>query len=413
VTRARKLGLLSALYFAQGMPFGFQVTALPIYIRQRTPDLESVGYVGLLAAPWIAKALWAPLVDRFWSPALGRRRSWILPLQLGLVLTCAFTALVHQHLPALLLGVFLLNLFAATQDIAVDGLALDLLREEELGVGNSAQVCGYLVGMIVGGGVLVNLSITLDWGWKGVFLGMGALTALVSLLVLAFREPPLPVGLEGRAPPARLADILVTLRRALSTRAGAWLIVFLLTYRAGESMVDAMAKPFLYDVGFTPVQITRWMAQYGAAFNIVGSLLGGWLASRFDPWRVLCWAALLRCVPLALESHLAGLSIRGPLADEPVIAIVCVEHLGSGLLTTSLFAFMMSRVDRTIGASHYTLLASVEVLGKFAGTLSGVLAARLGYAALFAGGALASVVLLLPLTRLGERPPGPPAKAVL
>lgn len=404
MTRGKKLGLLSALYLAQGMPFGFQVTALPIYIRQQSDKLEHVGYVGLLAAPWIAKALWAPLVDRFWSPALGRRRSWILPLQLALVLTCVLTALLHHHLPALLLGVFLLNLFAATQDIAVDGLALDLLDEHELGLGNSAQVSGYLVGMIVGGGLLVNLSLSRGWGWSGVFLGMAAVTALVSLLVLAFREPPARRARDGREPPARLGDILATLRRALATRPGAWLIVFLLTYRAGESMVDTMSKPFLYDMGFSTVQITRWMAQYGAGFNIVGSLLGGWLASRFDPWRVLGWAALVRCVPLALESHLAGLAIRAPLQDEPVIVVVCAEHFGSGLLTTSLFAFMMSRVDRSIGASHYTLLASLEVLGKFAGTVSGVIAARVGYAALFAGGTLASVLLLLPLTRLGERP---------
>jgi MFS transporter, PAT family, beta-lactamase induction signal transducer AmpG len=267
------------------------------------------------------------------------------------------------------------------------------------------------VGMIVGGGLLVNLSLAQGWGWTGVFLGMALITAVVSVVVLLFREPP-PVTKAAREAPARLGDILATLRRALATRQGAWLIAFLLTYRAGEAMVDSMSKPFLYDMGFTVKQITTWMAQYGAGFNIAGSLLGGLLASRFDPWRVLAWAALLRCLPLALESQLAGMAIRAPLDDGPVIAIVCAEHLGSGLLTTALFAFMMSRVDRSIGASHYTLLASVEVLGKFAGTTSGVLADRFGYAALFAGGTLASVVLLLPLGRLRAAPPGRPVAVI-
>lgn len=405
MTRAKKLGLLSALYFAQGMPFGFQITALPLHVRERSDSLLYVSLVGLLAAPWIGKALWAPLVDRYSSPRLGRRRSWILPLQLGLVLTCGAAALVHQHLPALLACVFLLNLFAATQDIAVDGLALDLLSDQELGVGNSAQVSGYLIGMIVGGGLLVTVSSANGWGFTGVFLGMGLLTALVSVIVLLFREPA-PVAKAARETPATLAGILGTLRRALSTRSGMWLIVFLLTYRAGEAMVDTMSKPFLYDMGFSKVQIVTWMVQYGSGCNVAGSLLGGLLASRFEPWRVLGWAALLRCIPLALESHLAGMAIRGPLEDGPVVAIVCAEHFGSGLLTTSLFAFMMSRVDRSIGASHYTLLASVEVLGKFAGTISGGLADRFGYAALFAGGALASVVLLLPLGRLRAAPRG-------
>lgn len=143
----RTLGLLLALYFVQGLPFGFQAVALPVYLRQLGVSLESIGLLGALAAPWMLKALWAPLVDRYYSPRLGRRRSWILPAQAGLALCCAAGAAAGEdHLGLLLALVLLMNLFAATQDIAADGLAVDLLSEQELGPANAAQVTPKHVG---------------------------------------------------------------------------------------------------------------------------------------------------------------------------------------------------------------------------------------------------------------------------
>lgn len=400
MTRRRKLALLSALYFAQGMPFGFQALALPVHLREQGASLTAVGLAGALSLPWVAKALWAPLVDRWGSARFGRRRSWLVPLQALLVLACAAAALLHDHLPALLALVFLLNLLAATQDIAVDGLAVDLLAEGDLGLGNAAQVCGYKLGMIAGGGTLVVASARLGWGWTGVFVGMAALTALVLAAVLLWQEPPKASG--EPEPPATLRAVLAALRRAAASRPGLWLLLFIGTYRAGESLVDAMFKPFLVDCQFSREQIALWVGTYGMVASFGGSLLGGVLASRGRLWDVVFWAALARCVPLAAQAELAELS-RHPdgLQAWHVVAVTCAEHVASGVLTTSLFAFMMSRVDRAIAASHYTLLASVEVLGKSPGVwASGALAQHLGYAPLFAAGALSSVLLTFPLVAL-------------
>ncbi|HIA04044.1 MAG TPA: MFS transporter, partial [Myxococcales bacterium] len=123
------MGLLSLLYFTQGLPFGFQAKALPLFLREQGTSLQAIGLTSLLALPWMLKALWAPLVDRYWSPRMGRRRSWILPAQGLLCLLCVAAAWACQNPDiSVLLGiVFLMNLCAATQDIAVDGLAVDLL----------------------------------------------------------------------------------------------------------------------------------------------------------------------------------------------------------------------------------------------------------------------------------------------
>ncbi|HEY5611195.1 MAG TPA: MFS transporter, partial [Thermoanaerobaculia bacterium] len=185
---ARKLGVLWTLYFVQGLPFGFQATALPVYLRSTGVSLTAIGFTTALALPWMLKMFWSPLVDRFGSRRFGRRRSWIVPLQLLLALACfagAF-ATTNDRIAVLLVLVLLMNVFAATMDIAVDGLAVDILELPELGKGNVAQVVGYKAGMLTGGGLLVWASGTI--GWEGLFIAMGALVAGALVVSISFRE---------------------------------------------------------------------------------------------------------------------------------------------------------------------------------------------------------------------------------
>jgi len=384
--------------------------ALPVYLRQQGVSLTGVGFAGALALPWLLKALWAPLVDRFYWRAFGRRRSWIVPMQLGLVLACAAAAGVGPETERglyLLLGlVFAMNLLAATQDVAVDGLAVDVLRPDELGYGNAAQVVGYKLGMLTGGGLLVWASGAV--GWEGLFALMGMLMAGVLLLTtLGLRERAAAAEGAGDADGAQptLREILAKLKAALAVPGGAWLLVFVGTYKLGEALVDAMFKPFLVDVGFTAAQIGAWLGTWGMLASLLGSLLGGLLAARVSLWKALALTAALRLVPLAGEWALAA---GGAPSGGAVIAVTVAESLFGGALTTAMFAFMMSRVDRSIGATHYTVLACVEVLGKSPGVFaSGKLAEVLGYAGLFGLGTLLSAAFLLLLIPLRRSPSGP------
>ena len=109
----RKLLPLLALYFSEGLPFGFQAIALPLLLRERGVSLEAIGLAGLLSAPWLAKAFWAPLVDRYGSRRFGRRKSWIVPMQAGLAL-CSLAAAQQQSPLAVAAIVLLMNALAAT-----------------------------------------------------------------------------------------------------------------------------------------------------------------------------------------------------------------------------------------------------------------------------------------------------------
>jgi MFS family permease len=407
---AWKLGVLFALYFAQGLPFGFQATALGLYLTELGLTMKAVGFARLLALPWALKALWAPLVDRYGSPRLGRRKSWILPAQALLALTCFAAGFVppREHLASLLALVLLMNFFAATQDIAVDGLAVDLLEPQELGAGNAAQVVGYKVGMLTGGGLLVAASAALG-GWRGLFWAMGALCLVVMGLAAATREPS-----GGALAPVKHVtwrELLARARDVFRSQGLGWLLVAVGTYKLGESLADAMFGPFLVRVhGLQKETVALWIGSWGTIASLAGSALGGLLATRLRLIRAVQVAAALRVGPLFAQ----WLLVAGLLSPTrgTIITLTCAEHFFGGVLTTAMFALMMSQVDRRIGATHFTVLASVEVWGKApAGVLSGVFVDAWGFPPVFLASVVlsAAYLLVLPPLERALRPPSPAA----
>lgn len=389
------LTLLLFLYLSQGLPFGFQVTALPVYLRENGISLTIIGYSTALALPWLLKALWSPIIDSFWSRRMGRRRTWIIPLQLLMIismLSAFYTC--RMGLVPLLVNIFIMNLFAATQDIAVDGLAVDILKEADLGFGNTAQVAGYKLGMIISGGVLVWLSSIIHWNF--LFIIMGAIAAIPLVLVIFFRE-----GGDSEISDEESIDIkgvVSVFIDSVKYPAFKWLLLFVGTYKLGEIMIDVMFKPFLIDAGITSAEIGLWVGTYGMGASIAGSLAGGYLASRLHVYRALFIASIARLIPLIFITVLTfGIPGRGYVA-----ASTLFEHFFGGMLTTTLFAFMMWNSDKRIGATHYTILACVEVLGKTPGSIfSGVIAESAGYTFTFITGTVisAAVILILPLYR--------------
>lgn len=385
--RSARIAWLASLYLVQGLPFGFQANALSALLRHQGVSLTHITLTTALALPWSLKALWAPLIDRHHHAPFGRRRSWIVPMQalLGLTMVAAAWAPVQPDPTPLLVAILLMNLFAATMDIAVDGLAVDLLEERELGAGNAAQVVGYKVGMLAGGGLLVWASERLGVGWPGLFLAMAVLVAGVLVVTLAVDERALvrpSIASGGAAAHVSLRAILGTLRAALARPDARWVIALLLSYKLGESLVDPVFNALLVDHGMTRADIGLIVGTWGMGASIAGSLFGGLLASRTSVLSAFRVAGTLRVGALGLQWAVAAF---GPLPHALVAIASVAEHLVSGALTTVMFAFMMQRVDRRIGATHYTVLATLEVLGKAPlAVASGWIADRVGAPVSFA-----------------------------
>jgi RhtX/FptX family siderophore transporter len=381
MSTSKKLGLLATLYLAQGLPFGFFTQALPVLMRKQGLSLPEIGFTHLLALPWALKFLWAPLVDRFGSAAVGRRRSWILPLQALSVLLVTGLALIDPRsgLALLMVAALLTNLVAATQDIPTDGLAVDLLDDRERGLGNGVQVAGYRVGMIIGGGLLL---IVFDRaGWRPTFGSMAAMLALATLPVALFRERPTEAKTQADRP-GGLAWIEV-LRRP---RMPLWIGLIAL-YKAGDALASAMVKPLLVDRGMSLEDIGLLVGVGGFCAGLAGALLGGYAASRFGRKQALLGCGVLQM--LAIAGYIAP---AAGLGGTTALAVACtLEHLTGGMATVALFTLMMDACREHAAATDYTVQACVVVIATGAAAVgSGFVAQNVGYARHFGLGALLS-----------------------
>ena len=172
-----RLFLLTFLYFIQGLPYGLQSRFMPIFLRARGVSLTNVGFFKMLLAPWLCKTLWAPLVDQ-----KGTKHQWLLWSILGMSITCLLSSLISpDQFTLLCLIIFILNVCAATQDVAVDSIAVTMLNSDDLAKGNTAQVVGYKLGSIFGGGFLVWFLDHL--GWSGMFVCLAVMYLQAFLFV--------------------------------------------------------------------------------------------------------------------------------------------------------------------------------------------------------------------------------------
>ena len=386
-----KLLLLSSLYLAQGLPDGFFRQALPVMLRREGVSLEGIGLASLLMLPWALKFLWAPLVDRHGWSRLGRRRSWILPLQsLAVLLLLALSEADPQRgLAPLLAGVLVINFLAATQDIAADGLAVTLLRPEERGLGNGIQVAAYRLGMILSGGVLIIFLEEI--GWARTFYLMAGVSALALVPVALMREAPSPV------PERNGLRVLADFVRQPGMRAWLWTIA---AFKVGEAFGVAMLRPMFVDRGLSLTALGWITGTAGFIASLIGALVGGAMVGKFGRHRMLLIFGVVQAVAVGSYVVLA----IGPLDLVTVYLLCTLEHLSSGMATAALFTMMMDAARPQAAGTDYTAQASVVVLATGLGSaLSGFSAQAFGYAGHFALAAALCLLALIPVVLHRDR----------
>lgn len=388
--------LLASLYCAQGLPSGLLAHSLPVLLRQHGVDLAYIGLLKLLALPWLLKVLWAPWIDRLASRRLGHHRGWILPLQLtiaGIVATLALldpALLFGSQLPVLLGLLLLINVAAATQDIATDGLTVRLLPERWRGLGNSLQVGGYKVGMLISGSGLLLAIDTL--GWHRSIGVIALLLLLMTLPISLFRErqrlPFQPAQAEPAGP-----QLLLRHYRGLLAQPGMlfWLLV-LLSFKLGDALGSPMIKPMLADQGWSNAALGQ-LTLISSLVGICGALLGGLLYARLGALRSLLLFGALQAVGIAAMALLVSRGAEVGL----VYGVALFEQAADGMSTVALFAVMMRQCRPEHEGADFTLQACVQLLlAGIVGASSGVLVQWLGYFGLFvSAGVLGGLALAL------------------
>ena len=401
VSRTRKATLLSALYLAQGLPFGFFTLALPVLLRDAGLSLTAISALSLLSLPWAFKFLWAPVLDH-----RGTRRGWLLGLQFSsLAAALLLTQLdLASHFGLLFAAAFLFNFIAASQDVVTDGLAVRMLDARERGLGNGVQVGAYRLGMILGGGLLLWLYTRTSWSTT--FLSMAGLLALTILPVIRMREPTPAADVAQIANP-QLA--IAWARRALQP--GMLAIAGLIfCYRFGDQMVTSLLGPFLVDQGLSLSTIALMKGAVGSTTSLIGALVGGWFVFTAGRRRALLISGLAQAACFSLYIAAAfGAGGTGLLWAATVL-----EGVIGTMATVALFTLMMDAAEPEHAGTDYTLLASVVVVvSTLASFTAALIADQLGYAPTFIIGTLAAVLGCLYLVWWLDRraPPGRVAEA--
>jgi len=369
---------VTLMSFASGMPLGLVWIAMPDWMRKSGMDIRVVGLITLAQAPWTFKFLWSPLMDRYVPPKLGRRRGWTAIAQVVL-LACTFSLAGLGHNPDTpwVIGALALAIaFAgATQDIAVDAYAVDVLRPDEQAVAVGARNALYRTGMQLAG----SFSITMAgwWGWPAVNILLACLYLPMLLVTLKAPEP------EGVAAAPRTIKEAVwhPFLGFLSRHRALEILAFVLLYKLADNLCQALQRPFLVDKGYSDFDRGFMLFWIGLVGNIVGTLIGGIMTKPLGLGRSLWIFGFLQIfsnVGYALVAHEAG--INRPL----MWAAFFFESFASGLGSGAFLVLMIRMTQKRFSATQYALFSSLFGLPRIvSGPLCGFLVYAIGWEAFF------------------------------
>jgi PAT family beta-lactamase induction signal transducer AmpG len=378
--------------FSCGLPLLLTLDVLKVWMKEEGIDLTVIGLINLAQIPYTWKFLWAPLMDRYTLPFLGRRRGWILIAQLVLVgsITGLGFSNPANHFWMMVIMAMLVALFSATQDIVVDAYRREDLSDKELGLGSSLYIFGYRLGTMLaaGGGLIMADHVP----WSMVYMVMGFFMFIGVIITILSPEPV--IGIET---PRTIKDAVINPFMEYFKRDGAlWILAFVLLYKIGDNMANAMTAPFYLDIGFTKTQIGTVVKIFGIWAVIVGALVGGTIMIRLGINRSLWIFGVLQAISTACFAVLAQVGPSIPALS----AVIAFENISTGMGSAAQLAFMASITDKRFTATQYALLSSLAGIPRvIASAPTGYMAKYMGWEAFFIMCALIAIPGLLLLIK--------------
>jgi len=378
VFRSKRIFLLLLLGFSSGLPLALTGATLQAWLAVEGIDIQAIGWFTLVGQPYVYKFLWAPLMDRYSIPLLGRRRGWLLATQAALLVAIACMGTVSpKEAPFLLAALALAVAFlSASQDIVFDAYRADVLGAEERGAGAAVSVLGYRIAMLVSGGLA--LILVDNWiSWTQAYWLMAALMLVGVAATWAAAEPATP----PRAPKTLAEAVREPLAEYFS-RHGAWLLLLvIILYKLGDAFAGTLSTAFLLrGAGFSLTDVgwaNKWL---GVGATILGLLIGGALMAKLRLFKSLLLFGFLQAFTNLGFMLLAAAGKSYPL----MITVIAAENLCGGMGTAAFVALLMAMCDRRFSATQYALLSALASLGRvYVGPAAGALAESFGWTTFF------------------------------
>jgi PAT family beta-lactamase induction signal transducer AmpG len=353
-----KMAILLLFGFSSGLPFYLTSKTLQAWMTTAHVDLATIGFFSLVTLPYSLKFVWAPLMDRYIPPFLGRRRGWVLITQVLLLLSIAAMALHDptRGLQMLAINAIAIAFFSASQDISLDAYRTDVLQDREMGAGAAVFVLGYRIAMISTGALAFFLADRIQWPAVYVVLSTLLLVGVATTFIAP--EPVL-----SDAPPKTLFEAVVLPFADFFQRVGAraaLVILFIVMYKYSDSLAGSMTTPFLLQAGFSQSEVGAVFLGVGVVATIAGVIVGGGVMGKVGINRAL-WIFVVFQGLSNLTYY--GLSLSGKNHTFMVAAIV-TENFGLGLVSAGMTAYLMEMCNKRFTATQFALLSSLMAASR-------------------------------------------------
>lgn len=366
------------LGFASGLPLNLTGSTLQAWLASSGIGIRTIGIFQLVGLPYVLKFLWAPALDRYLPPFLGRRRGWILIYQFALAIGLGAMGLSSPTKAPFVLGLLALVVasLSASQDIVIDAYRVDLIPTEQRALAAAASAFGYRTAAMFAGAVLVLIAA--QTGWRAAYGIVAVLMAITMIVTIGSPEPDAP----GRAPPSLVQAVLEPARDFLA-QPGAWgFLVLVLLYKVADAFALSLYSAFmLRGVGFSLAELSIAGKVNMTVSTIIGTAAGGWIYMRWGMFRSMLVFGILQSATLLLYMALALAGRKLWL----MIVATSVENLCGGMGLAAFIAFLMAQCSPSYSATQYALLSALAALPRvLMGAIAGTVVHAIGWADFFA-----------------------------
>jgi PAT family beta-lactamase induction signal transducer AmpG len=377
IFRSRRMAVIFLLGFSSGLPNMLIGQTLQQWAYDSHLDIKKLATFATLKFPFAIKWAWAPLLDRYSLPFLGRRRGWMLVFQIGLLLGLGAMATLDPgtSLPMLLSVALFVSVMSASQDIVIDAYNVEVLTPPERAAGSASYILGYRTAMLISGSLTLVMADHLVW--NVVYAIMAALM-LVGIVTVFYAEEPPPSPIPRSIVQSVYKPFVEVVRRYRG-----YVIVVLLfcaTFKFAEQFAQVVSQPFYRDIGFTKTEIGVLSKAIGFTAFAIGGGIGGTLVAKHGMRKMLvafgCLAAFVHLGYLVISLVGHNLYVYG--------ITLFVENLSFAMGTTALTGAEYSFCSPAVAATQMALLSSLTGLaGSIFGPFAGQIVASVGYTNFF------------------------------
>ena len=393
-----RLWLAALMGFAGGLPLMLTLTVLQAWLSAEGVSLTTIGLLGLIGFPYSIKFLWAPIVDRYKPLAIGRRRGWLLLVQIALAASIALLGTQNPggNIWGVVIAGYLVTFFSATQDIVIDAYRRESLADDEQGLAASFYVYGYRLGMLLasaGGLILADII-----GFQAVYFVMAAIMGACVIVTLLAPEPDASGGQPRTLSESLIGPFVEFFTRRDDIMKALLVLVFIVIYKLGDNLANHMSIPFYLQLGFSNTEIGAIAKTVGTGALLFGVFVGGAFTLKIGLYRSMFIIGVLQAASTAcfVLLALAGYD-RAWLAT-----VIAFENVTVGMGSAALLAFMASLTNRQFTATQFALLSTLATLPRsLLSAPSGFMAEGLGWPQFYVACTLLAIpgLLLLPLVR--------------